>query len=178
MMSIFRYGSVVFCVSMCFFLSNRATVPTESTTTTTTVGINSINHIGHFYVWLCDIVDNAKLLDSGIVDYGYQKALGKPAGLWEGLATYLVIVSEYVESYRGEAFVSNVARFGNELVRFKRNFLRIPIFPQAASLYVAERKRLLLNGEIHNALRLSLLPDLATAAALELKMTGSDKGIW
>jgi hypothetical protein len=38
--------------------------------------------------------------------------------------------------------------------------------------------RLLLNGEIRNTLRLSLLPGLATAAALELKLTGSDKGIW
>jgi hypothetical protein len=37
---------------------------------------------------------------------------------------------------------------------------------------------LLLKGELRNSLRLSLLPGLATAAALELKFTGSDKGIW
>jgi hypothetical protein len=35
-----------------------------------------------------------------------------------------------------------------------------------------------MRGEVRNSLRLSLLPGLATAAALELKITGSDKGIW
>ncbi len=137
----------------------------------------------HFYVRLCDIVDNAKLVDSGVIDYGYLKSLAKSAGLWDGLATYLAIVSGYVKSYRGEGLplpplVTDAARFGHELIRFKRNFLRIPIFPQAARLYAAEWKRLLLNGEFQSALRLSLLPGLATAAALEFKITGSDKGIW
>ncbi len=137
----------------------------------------------HFYIRLCDIADNAKLVDSGKIDYLYLKSLARKAGVWDGVATYLVIISEYVKSYRGEgldlpALVTDAARFGNELVRFKRNFLRIPIFPQAMSLYVAEWKKLLLNGELQSTLRLSLLPALATAAALELKMTGSDKGIW
>jgi hypothetical protein len=45
-------------------------------------------------------------------------------------------------------------------------------------LYFSEWKKLLLNGELQSTLRLSLLPGLATAAALELKLTGSDKGIW
>ena len=137
----------------------------------------------HFYVRLCDVVDNAKLMESGAVDYVYLRALAKSAGLWDGLATYLVIVSEYVQSYRGEGLglpplVTDAARFGNELVYFKRNFLRIPLFPHSAKLYVSEWKRLLLNGEFVNTLRLSLLPGLATAAALEMKFTGSDKGIW
>ena len=137
----------------------------------------------HFYLRLCDVVDNAKLVDSGAVDYGYLRSSAMRAGLWDGLASYLAIVSGYVKSYRGEGLplpplVTTAAKFGNELVRFKRNFLRVPIFPQAASLYLSEWKRLFLNGEIQGALRLSLLPGLATAAALELKLTGSDKGIW
>jgi hypothetical protein len=99
------------------------------------------------------------------------------------LATYLVIVSGYVESYRGEALalpalVTDTARFGNELIHLRRNFLRVPIFPQSVGFYASEWKRLLLNGEILSTMRLSLLPGLATAAALELKVTGSDKGIW
>jgi len=137
----------------------------------------------HFYIRLCDIADNARLVESGAVDYVYLKSLAASAGLWDGLATYLVIVSGYIEAYRGNGLelpelVTAAARFGEERVRFKRNFLRIPIFPQAARLYASEWKRLLLNGELQNTLRLSLLPGLATAAALELKMTGSDKGIW
>jgi hypothetical protein len=137
----------------------------------------------HFYLRLCDVVDTAHLVDSGSVDYVYLKSLAQSAGLWDGLAAYLVTVSGYVKPYRGEdlslpSSVTHAARFGNELVRFRRKFLRIPIFPQAARLYASEWKRLLLNGELQNTLRLSLLPGLAAAAALELKLTGSDKGIW
>jgi hypothetical protein len=137
----------------------------------------------HFYIRLCDIVDNAGLMDAGAVDYSYLQSLARSAGLWDGLATYLVIVSEYVESYRGQGIslpplVTRAARFGKEHVSFRRRFLRIPIFPQAASLYVSEWERLLRNGELENTLRLSLLPGLAAAAALELRLTGSDKGIW
>jgi hypothetical protein len=137
----------------------------------------------HFYLRLCDILDNAELVRANAIDYSYLKSLAQPAGLWDGLATYLVIVSGYVESYRGHGLslpqsVIDAARFGDELVRFKKTFLRIPIFPHAAMLYGSEWKRLLLNGAIMSTLRLSLLPGLATAAAVELKMTGSDKGIW
>jgi hypothetical protein len=122
-------------------------------------------------------------VDSGSVDYVYLKSLAQSAGLWDGLATYLVTVSGYVKPYRGEdlllsPLVTDAAQFGNELVSFRRKFLRIPIFPQAARLYVSEWKRLFLNGELQSALRLSLLPGLAAAAAIELKLTGSDKGIW
>jgi hypothetical protein len=137
----------------------------------------------HFYIRLCDILDNGRLMAAGAVDYLYLQELGRTAGLWDGLATYLVIVSEYVKSYGGEeislpAFVKHAARFGNERVSFRRKFLRIPLFPQAAGLYVSEWERLLRNGELENTLRLSLLPGLAAAAAVELKLTGSDKGIW
>jgi hypothetical protein len=137
----------------------------------------------HFYVRLCDIVDNARLVDEGAVNFIYLKSLAESAGLWGGLATYLVIVSEYVSSYRGEglplpSLVTDGARFDSRPVHFRRSFLRIPIFPHSVKLYVSEWKKLLLNGELQSTLRLSLLPGLATAAALELKLTGSDKGIW
>jgi hypothetical protein len=137
----------------------------------------------HFYLRLCDVADTARLVDSGVIDYPYLKSLAESAGLWDGLATYLVTVSGYVKSYSGKelplpSLVTGAARFGNELVHFRRKFLRIPIFPQAARLYASEWTRLLLNGELANTLRLSLLPGLAAAAALEFKLTGSDKGIW
>jgi hypothetical protein len=137
----------------------------------------------HFYLRLCDIVDTAKLVNSRAIDYVYLHSLTRSAGLWAGLATYLVIVSGYVKSYGGEdmplpSSVTGAARFGNERTYFKRKFLRIPIFPQAAKLYASELERLLLNGELENTLRLSLLPGLAAAAALEFKFTGSDKGVW
>ena len=137
----------------------------------------------HFYIRLCDIVDNAALLDQHLVDFEYLHSLGASAGLWDGIATYLNIISEYMEAYRGygvplPSLVTGSAKFGAAKVRFRRQFLRVPILPQSINLYAGELKTLLMNGDLRNSLRLSLLPGLATAAALEQKLTGSDKGIW
>ena len=137
----------------------------------------------HFYIRLCDIVDNAWLIESGAVDYSYLRSLAQSAGLWDGLASYLLVISDYVQAYRGyglklPATVTADARFGGSEIYFRRNFLRVPLVPHSARLYASELARLLLNGEIANTLRLSLLPGLATIAALELKLSGTDKGIW
>jgi hypothetical protein len=137
----------------------------------------------HFYIRLCDIADNAKLLDQHLVDFDYLEALSSAAGLWDGVATYLSIVSQYVSGYRGRGLdlpqnVTQAAKFGADQVRYRKTFLRVPIIPHSIALYAKELRKLLQNGEIHNGLRLSLLPGLATAAALEQKLTGSDKGIW
>ena len=137
----------------------------------------------HFYIRMCDIVDNALLLDAGLVDFGRLQSVVQAAGLWEGIATYLTIISEYVEAYRGygvplNSLVYGSARFGSRQVRFERDFLRIAILPHSLNLYASELMSLLLRGDLRNSIRLSLLPGLATAAALEQKITGSDKGIW
>ena len=76
------------------------------------------------------------------------------------------------------SFVTGSAKFGTDQVRFRRDFLRVSILPHSLNLYASELMTLLLKGELRNSLRLSLLPGLATAAALEQKITGSDKGIW
>jgi hypothetical protein len=137
----------------------------------------------HFYIRLCDVVDNARLLDLQLIDFAYLHSLGSTAGLWEGIATYLRIISEYVEAYRGHglllpSLVTGSAKFGANQVRFRGDFLRVSILPHSMNLYASELMALLLKGEIRNSLRLSLLPGLATAAALGQKVTGSDKGIW
>ena len=137
----------------------------------------------HFYIRICDIVDNARLLDERLVDFEYLHALGSAAGLWEGIATYLRIISEYVQSYRGsgvplDPIVMGSAKFGTNQVRFRRDFLRVSILPHSMNLYASELTTLLLKGDFRNSFRLSLLPGLATAAAVEQKLTGSDKGIW
>jgi Uncharacterised nucleotidyltransferase len=137
----------------------------------------------HFYIRLCDIVDLSQSLERGGIDFDYLRALAEVSGLWQGLATYLKIVSDYVRKYRGNGvplpeFLLAAARFGNEKVRFGKRFLRIPILPHSARFYAAELKELFWNGELRNTLRLGLLPLLATAAAVEYRITGSDKGIW
>ena len=137
----------------------------------------------HFYIRLCDIIDNATLLDSQAVDFSYLYILGSNTGLWDGIATYLTIVSGYVKEYRRVApplpsMVGCSAKFDQSQIQFRRNFLRVPILPHSMNLYAGELKTLLLRGQLRDSLRLSLLPGLATAAALEQRLTGSDKGIW
>jgi hypothetical protein len=137
----------------------------------------------HFYFRLCDIVDAARLIRSAVIDYDYLEALTRSAGIWDGLCTFLTIVAHYVESYGEECIslppaVTAGAQFDGAKVSFRKKFLRISIFPEAARLYAKELSHLLCNGELQNTLRLSLLPGLALAAALTLKLTGSDKGIW
>jgi hypothetical protein len=137
----------------------------------------------HFYLRLCDVVDTANLLESGKVDYDQLRSSAKAAGIWEGVATYLAVVSDHVANYRGDgidlpAFVRQSATFGGDRLRFRRGFLRVPILPDSARLYAAQLTTFLRNGELRNTARLSLLPCLATAAAVGQKITGSDKGIW
>jgi hypothetical protein len=137
----------------------------------------------HFYFRLCDILDTAALAWAGDIDYEDLRHSAMAAGIWEGVATYLAIVSDYLKQYRGlplslPRLVTDAARFGGDQVYFGRGFLRVPIIPQSASLYGTQLSGLLRKRELHNTARLGLLPWLATAAIIGQKITGSDKGIW
>jgi hypothetical protein len=137
----------------------------------------------HFYFRLCDIVDSAGLLETGAIDFEDLRASAVNADIWEGVATYLAIVSDYVKQYRGSdlflpPFVKSAARFGGEQVYYSNEFLRVPIMPQSARLYGSQLAGLLRKRQLQNCARLSLLPWLATAAVVGQRITGSDKGIW
>lgn len=137
----------------------------------------------HFYFRLCDVVDTAALADAGEIDFDDLLASAQAAGIWEGVATYLVIISDYVSSYRGRGldlppFIADAARFGGREIYYGKGFLRVPILPQSARLYGSQLAGVLGRGQLDCGARLSLLPWLATAAVLGQKLTGSDKGIW
>jgi hypothetical protein len=137
----------------------------------------------HFYFRLCDIVDSGDLIESGMIDYEDLRSAARAAEIWEGTATYLVIVSDYIKQYRGRglelpAFVTDAARFGGDQAYYARSFIRVPIMPQSAGLYGSQLTGLLRHGDLTNSARLGLLPWLATAAFVGQKITGSDKGIW
>jgi hypothetical protein len=137
----------------------------------------------HFYFRLCDVVDSSLLMEADGVDFADLRGAARAAEIWEGTATYLAIVSDYVESYRGRRvelpqFVREAARFGGDAVYYARGFIRVPIMPQSAKLYGSQWMGVMKRGELHNGARLSLLPWLATAAVVGMKITGSDKGIW
>lgn len=137
----------------------------------------------HFFLRLCDIADTVELLENDSVNFDDLQAMSEESGIWEGVATFLVIVSDFAQHWRGSEVslpdsVRSAARFGGDQIGFARNFLRVPIMPHSVKLYASEWVTLISQGKIRNTARLSLLPWLATAAAVELKITGSDKGIW
>jgi hypothetical protein len=137
----------------------------------------------HFYFRVCDIVNTAALVESGTINYGELQRAAEMGGIWKGVCSYLKIVNDYVQQYRGTglplpAKVTSVAPFGGEKIYVRGKFIRVPIMPQGATLYTDQVTRTALRGDVPATFRLSLLPYLATAAAISFKMTGSDKGIW
>ena len=137
----------------------------------------------HFYFRVCDIVNTAALLDAGEINFTELRRAAELGGIWQGVATYLKIVRDYVEKYRGSApqlpsEVVKAAAFGGEAVYVGGRFIRVPIVPNGAKLYTQQVTLTALRGDVPATLRLSLLPPLASAAAVAYKLTGSDKGVW
>ena len=137
----------------------------------------------HFYFRVCDIVNTASLLDANEVDFSELRRAAELGGIWHGVATYLKIVCDYVKTYRGSApqlpqEVLRAAQFGGETVYVGGRFIRIPVVPNGAKLYTRQVTNAALRGDVPATLRLSLLPPLASAAAVAYKITGSDKGVW
>lgn len=137
----------------------------------------------HFYFRICDILNSAALVESGVVDFRELKRGADLGGIWPGVATYLKIVSDYVEKYRGSGInlpgdVVAQARFGGDKLFVLRRFLRIRLMPEGAGLYTQQMAQTALRGDVPAAFRLSLLPPLAATAAVAFKITGDDKGIW
>jgi Uncharacterised nucleotidyltransferase len=137
----------------------------------------------HFYFRVCDMVNSAALVESNALNYAELRNASEQAGIWPGVASYLVIVSDYVKQYRGQGLnlpqeVNNAARFGGDKVYVRARFIRVPIMPQGAELYTRQVTHTALQGNVEGTFRLNLLPPLALAAAVAYKLTGSDKGVW
>jgi len=137
----------------------------------------------HFYIRLCDIADTVDLVENQQFDFHDLEFQSRMSGIWEGVATFLAIVSDCAARWRDLGLdlphsVWSAAKFGGDRIRFARGFLRIPILPQCARLYAMEWGNLIWKGQLRSATRLCLLPCLATLASVRQKITGSAKGIW
>ncbi|HET7184489.1 MAG TPA: hypothetical protein VFI82_07370 [Terriglobales bacterium] len=137
----------------------------------------------HFYFRLSDILNTAALLDAASVNFDELRTAAELGGIWSGVATYLRLVCDYAGRYRGVALelprsVRDAALFGGNALFVRDCFIRLPVIPHGAKLYTRQVTRTALRGDVPATLRLSLLPPLASVAALAFKITGSDKGIW
>jgi hypothetical protein len=137
----------------------------------------------HFYFRLCDIVNTVQMVESGELDFVELRRATRPAGIWPGVATFLKIVSDYAENYRGTplqlpADVVSAAIFGADKLAVRARFLRLPIVPQSAQLYSLQMVTTAAKHDFPATLRLSLLPPLASAAKIAVKIVGTEKAIW
>lgn len=137
----------------------------------------------HFYFRLSDILNTAMLLDAGALNFDELRTGAELGGIWPGVATYLRLVCDYVRRYRDVGTelpnsVCDAALFGGKALFVRDCFIRVPVIPHGAKLYTWQVTRTALRGDVPATLRLSLLPPLASLAAVAYKLTGSDKGIW
>ena len=137
----------------------------------------------HFYFRVCDILNAASLVESGKLDFAELRTAALSAGIWPGVAGFLKIVSDYVLRYRGTgvalpAWVIADATVGGDKIYTRARFLRLPIMPYGARLYTKQITQAAFRGNVPATFRLSLLPPLASAAAVAFRITGSDKGVW
>jgi hypothetical protein len=135
----------------------------------------------HFYFRLCDIVDFSLLLEANAIDFKELHKAADEAGIWTGVATFLVLISQYVGEFGGTIElpleVTEAACSEDIRLYFENGFLRVPRIP-AAGLYGRQVLTAGRNGDLRAILRLPLLPPLAISAVVALRLTGSDKGVW
>jgi hypothetical protein len=75
-------------------------------------------------------------------------------------------------------WVLSDATVGGDKIYPRARFLRLPIMPYGAKLYTQQITQAAFRGNVPATFRLSLLPPLASAAAVAFRITGSDKGVW
>ncbi len=137
----------------------------------------------HFYFRLSDFANTARMLEGNAINFDELRRAADVGGIWPGVATYLRLCADYVRRFRGSVPelplpVTNAALFGGEHLIVKNCFIRVPIVPYGARLYTRQVTSTALRGDVPATFRLSLLPPLASAAAVAYRLTGSDKGIW
>ena len=137
----------------------------------------------HFYIRLTDLLNLTSLVRGGCLDFVRLRTSAERWSIWPGVATLLKITSDYNERAGVgrlplPEFVVCSARFGAEVTYVGKEFLRVPMLPQGSELFLQQLIGTGAARRFRAAARLSLLPALAAAAFLNLRITGDDKGIW
>jgi len=137
----------------------------------------------HFYIRLTDLLNLTGLVRAGSLDFARLRSSAERWSIWPGVATLLKITSDYNERAGVgplplPEFVLPSARFGADVTYVGEQFLRVPIMPQGSQLFLQQLIGTGAARHFRSAARLSLLPVLAAAAFVNLRVTGDDKGIW
>ncbi|HEX3353037.1 MAG TPA: nucleotidyltransferase family protein [Terriglobales bacterium] len=136
----------------------------------------------HLYFRLCDMADFAKLIGDGAIDFRELQKAAELGGIWLGVATFLLLISKYVNASGGPVVelppaVLAAVPTPDVQVRLGGQFLRVPKRP-AAALYGSQLLSAGRHADLRAIFRLPLLPPLAISALLAYRLTGNDKGVW
>ena len=135
----------------------------------------------HLYFRLCDMADFAGLLNDRAIDFSELRRAADLGGIWPGVATFLLLIAEYVNSYGGQVELPRevVAAVPSPRLRVHLGgkFLRVSKGP-AAGLYGSQLLNAGRHADFRALYRLPLLPPLAISAFLAYRFTGNDKGVW
>jgi hypothetical protein len=137
----------------------------------------------HFYIRFTDLLNLTGLVRAGRLDFARLRTSAQRWSIWPGVATLLKITSDYNERVGIgplplPEFVVRSACFGAEVTYVGEQFLRLPMVPQGSQLFLRQLIGMGAARHFRAAARLSLLPGLAAAAFVNLRITGDDKGIW
>jgi hypothetical protein len=137
----------------------------------------------HFYIRFTDLLNLTGLVRTGRLDFARLRASAQRWSIWPGVATLLKITSDYNERAGVgplllPEYVVGSASFGAEVTYVGEQFLRLPMVPQGSQLFLQQLFGTGVARNFRAAARLSLLPVLAAAAFVNLRITGDDKGIW
>lgn len=135
----------------------------------------------HLYFRLCDMADFSGLLNDRAIDFSELERAATLGGIWPGVATFLHLIAEYVNSYGGDVEIPPQVLAGvpspGLRVHLGGKFLRVPKRP-AAGLYGSQLLSAGRHADFRALCRLPLLPPLAISALVAYRLTGNDKGVW
>ncbi|HST09702.1 MAG TPA: hypothetical protein VLL05_04955 [Terriglobales bacterium] len=137
----------------------------------------------HYYIRLTDIVNIYQSLVMRNINFENLQVIAEEGSVWPGVATLLMIACQHGVHFGGPSielpdFVVRAARFNSAGTYVDRNFLRVPLVPEATNLYLQQLAENARSRNLRALARLSLLPVLASAAFVAFRVTGNDKGIW
>src|SRR5205807_387571 len=56
----------------------------------------------HLYMRICDVANTTALVESNQINYAELRKAANLGGIWPGTVSYLQIVADYIEQYRGQ----------------------------------------------------------------------------
>lgn len=137
----------------------------------------------HLHIRICDVLNTGKLIQQNVLDYNALRTASDSGGIWNGVATYLSIVSDFHRKFAGRplAVPANVRRsalFGIEDLSIRGKFMKIPMLPEASRLYGRQWAQTARRGSISATVRLLMVPPLVSASSTAYAVFGRGLRIW